>query len=77
MRLAKLRRIFRSDLYLLDRLRFVFDELRDRLGLHAVPLRNYRLTGGAEVYLRWGSTDTKVFDEVFLEKIYEIGRAHV
>jgi FkbM family methyltransferase len=71
MRLAKLRRIFRSDLSLPSRFRFVVDEIRDRLGLYALPLRNYRLTGGAKIYLRWGSTDSKVFDEVFLEKIYE------
>ena len=71
MRFAKLRRIFRSDLYLLDCFKFVFDEIRDRIGLHGVPLRNYGLTGGARVYLRWGSTDAKVFDEVFFEKIYE------
>lgn len=71
MRLDKLRRVWNSDLLPLDCLRFVIDELRERIHFPALEVREYRLKGGAQVRLRWCSTDTKVFDEVFLEKIYE------
>jgi FkbM family methyltransferase len=71
MRLDKIRRVWNSDLLPLDRLRFLFDELRERLHLPALEVREYRLRGGALVRMRWTSTDSKVFDEVFLEKIYE------
>jgi len=67
----KLRQLFRSDLAWFDRAVYLFDEAWDRYkGLPGTGVRRYRLRGGGAVFLRCGSTDRKVFDEVFLEQIY-------
>jgi FkbM family methyltransferase len=61
----KLRRIAASDLVNSDKLRYV---------LHAVgrrsPALRYRLRGGLPVVLRKGTTDSKLFDEIFIEQAY-------
>ena len=66
----KLRRIWTSDLAGLEVLWYLLDELAARAGLQAVE-RSYRLRNGATVFLRQGTTDCKVFDEVFVDRIYE------
>jgi FkbM family methyltransferase len=71
MRLDKLHRILTSDLIPLHRLLYLVDEVRERLGLISIAAREYRLIGGAHLFLRWNSTDAKVFDEVFFERIYQ------
>jgi len=72
----KLRRLFRSDLLWRDQAAYLFDEAWDRLtGLSGTGVRRYRLRGGGAVSLRCGSTDRKVFDEIFLEQIYAPGVA--
>jgi hypothetical protein len=54
---------------------------RDKLlyALHAARPRadvvTYRLQGGAAVVLRSGTTDHKVFDEIFVERVYQAGLA--
>ncbi|HEY4365216.1 MAG TPA: FkbM family methyltransferase [Bryobacteraceae bacterium] len=56
----KLRRIAASDLAWRDKFRY------------ALPsgARTYQLPGGASVALRTGTTDAKVFDEIFIEQVY-------
>jgi FkbM family methyltransferase len=73
----KLRQIWASDLTTGSKLAFLVDEVRERLGGSAV--RQYSLKGGASVTLRPRTTDSKVFEEVFLDKIYApyARRAHV
>ena len=67
----KLRQLFRSDLAWFDRVFYLLDHAWDRYtGLPGTGVRRYRLRGGGAVFLRCGSTDRKVFDEVFLEQIY-------
>ena len=72
----KLRRLLGCDLLWRDRAAYLFDEGWDRLiGVARTGVRRYRLRGGGAVLLRHGSTDRRVFDEVFLEKIYAPGIA--
>ena len=72
----KLQRLFRSDLLWRDQAAYLFDEVWGRLiGFSSTGVRRYSLKGGGAVSLRRGSTDRKVFDEVFLEQIYAPGAA--
>ncbi len=64
----KLRQIWASDLTTGSKLAFLFDEVRERLG--GSVAREYSLKGGELIALRPRTTDSKVFEEVFLEKIY-------
>jgi FkbM family methyltransferase len=64
----KLRQIWASDLTAASKLGFLVDEVRERLG--GSGAREYTLNGGAVVSLRPRTTDSKVFEEVFLERIY-------
>jgi len=66
-----LRQLLGSDLAWFDRGVYLLDRAWDRLtGRPGKGVRRYRLRGGGAVFLRCGSTDRKVFDEVFLEQIY-------
>jgi FkbM family methyltransferase len=68
--LAKIGRILRSDLAGMDRIWFLLHEALERIGLQATGVRSYTLRDGARVSLRAGSTDAKVFEEVFIDHIY-------
>ena len=61
----KLRLIAQSDLAGIDKLRYAMNAS----GRDARPV-TYRLRGGASVALRQGTTDFKVFDEIFLAQAY-------
>jgi FkbM family methyltransferase len=65
---VKLDRIANSDLAGLDRVKYLVDEILGRLGTRRESV--YRLRDGTWVYLRDGTTDRKVFDEIFIEEIY-------
>jgi FkbM family methyltransferase len=81
--LRKLRLIAASDLAGVDQLRYVMSYFgrflpvavrkappnHERQGL-APDVLTYRLRGGASVALRKGTTDFKVFDEIFVEQAY-------
>jgi FkbM family methyltransferase len=67
---VKLDRIANSDLAALDQLKYLVDELLERLGIGNRGARVYRLKDGTWVHLRGGTTDSKVFDEVFIDQIY-------
>jgi FkbM family methyltransferase len=62
----KLRLVASADLSCGAKLRY----LLNAFGRHADPL-TYRLRGGGSVALRRGTTDPKVFDEIFLERAYQ------
>jgi hypothetical protein len=69
--IRKVQRVAGSDLVLADKLRY----LRDRAigSLWPAPLgryREYRIRGSGSVTLRRGSTDEKVFEEIFIEGAY-------
>ena len=61
----KLRLVAASDLRSFDKLRYVVNAARQGSGVLA-----YSLRGGASVALRQGTTDPKVFDEIFVERAY-------
>ena len=61
----KLRRIAKSDLAGFDQIRYVVSASGQGVGLVT-----YRLRGGTSVALRKGTTDSKVFDEIFVEQAY-------
>jgi FkbM family methyltransferase len=61
----KLRLIAASDLRNCDKLRYVVNAIRQGSGV-----LTYRLRGGVSVALRKGATDSKVFDEIFVERAY-------
>jgi FkbM family methyltransferase len=61
----KLWRIAVSDLVNRDKLRYVLN-----LAAQGTAVSTYRLRGGVSVRLRMGTTDSKVFDEIFLERVY-------
>jgi FkbM family methyltransferase len=61
----KLRLIAASDLANFDKLRYVLNVGGQSSGLIA-----YRLRGGVSVAIRKGTTDSKVFDEIFVERVY-------
>jgi FkbM family methyltransferase len=61
----KLRLIAASDLVMVDKLRYLLDPSRQGSGLFT-----YRLRGGRTAMLRKGTTDFKVFDEIFVEQAY-------
>ncbi len=61
----KLRLIAASDLVNADKLRYVL-----HAGRRGSGLLRYRLRGGGSVVLRKGATDSKVFDEIFVERAY-------
>ena len=63
--MRKLRRIASSDLSTGDKLRYV---LNNAAGAEACV---YRLQGGLSIGLRRGTTDSKVFDEIFIERAYQ------
>jgi FkbM family methyltransferase len=63
--LRKLRLIAVSDLATGDKLRYVLNAAGRGTGQCT-----YRLRGGVSVTLRKGTTDTKVFDEIFVEGAY-------
>lgn len=64
----KWRQLRDSDLTAGSKIAFLVDEVRERLG--GSSAREYRLRGGTSIALRPRTTDGKVFEEVFLEKIY-------
>jgi FkbM family methyltransferase len=69
--LRKLRRIARSELVGIDKLRYILNESNTS----GAGLAMYRLRGGMNhvaptIALRRGTTDFKVFDEIFLEQAY-------
>jgi FkbM family methyltransferase len=61
----KLRMIARSDLLRRDQLRYAMNPAGRGAGS-----RTFRLRGGASVTLRNGTTDYKVLDEIFVERVY-------
>jgi len=61
----KLRRIAASDLANFDKLRYTANAFRPGSGVF-----RYRFRGGISVALRRGTTDSKVFDEIFVERAY-------
>ena len=63
--LRKLRLIAGSDLANVDKLRYVLNAAGKGSGRVA-----YHLRGGVSIELRQGTTDGKVFDEVFVERAY-------
>src|SRR4051812_26255657 len=65
----KLRRIWESDLAGPDVFWYLLDEVLERVGMRSSE-RSYRLRGRSMVFLRRGTTDCKVFDEVFIDQIY-------
>jgi FkbM family methyltransferase len=68
---AKLWAIARSDLAVSGKLRYMIDTLARRLRPHnRLGVRTYPLTAGRSIELRESSTDWRVFEEVFLERIY-------
>ena len=69
----KLRRIAHSELVGIDKLRYILNE--SNASGHGRGLATYRLRGGTNhvattIALRTGTTDSKVFDEIFLEQVY-------
>lgn len=66
----KLRLIGGSDLTNLDKLRYLLNAW-----VHGAGLATYRLRDGASIALRKGTTDFKVFDEIFIEQAYAPGVA--
>jgi FkbM family methyltransferase len=56
----KLRLIASSDLVMRDKFLYAL----------RVDARTYRLQGGTAIALRKGTTDAKVFDEIFVERVY-------
>ena len=70
--LRKLRLIAASDLVTRDQFRYALDWA----GWGSTAgLVSYRLRSGASVALRGGTTDGKVFDEIFVERVYAFGLA--
>jgi FkbM family methyltransferase len=61
----KLRLIATSDLLTGDKLRYLLSIANQGAGV-----LTYRLRGGVSVALRNGTTDSKVFDEIFVERAY-------
>jgi FkbM family methyltransferase len=61
----KLGLIASSDLSNRDKLRYVLNAAG-----HGAGLLTYRLRGDASIALRKGTTDSKVFDEIFVERAY-------
>src|SRR5580704_17179033 len=66
----KLRLIAASDLVRRDQLRYAL-----RSAGRGADIFRYRLRGGVSVALRKGTTDSKVFDEIFVERVYQQGLA--
>jgi FkbM family methyltransferase len=64
----KLRLIAGSELVGIDKLRYILDE-SNAFGRGA-GIATYCLPGGISVALRKGTTDFKVFDEIFVERAY-------
>lgn len=65
----KLLRIAASELSGADVFWYVMDEVLERAGFETAE-RSYRLRDGSTVFLRRGTTDAKVFEEVFIDRIY-------
>lgn len=65
----KLRRIADSELSRPDTFWYVMNEILERAGFETAE-RSYRLRDGSTVFLRRGTTDAKVFEEVFIDRIY-------
>jgi FkbM family methyltransferase len=70
----KLRLIAASDLVKRDQLRYALGCAMCSAGWRGGVV-TYRLRGGAPLALRKGSTDGKVFDEIFVERVYAPGLA--
>jgi FkbM family methyltransferase len=64
----KLRLIARSELVGIDKLRYILNA--SIASGRGAGLATYRLRGGTLVVLRRGTTDFKVFDEIFVERAY-------
>jgi len=70
--IAKLRLIALSDLSVSGKFRYAFDTLVRRLWPHKRNgTRRYRLTCDRSIQLRESSTDWNVFEEIFIERIYD------
>ncbi len=65
--MRKLRLIASSELVGIDKLRYALNHERQRV---ASAVLTFRLRGGQSVALRRGTTDFKVFDEIFVERAY-------
>lgn len=63
--------IARSDLMRVDQIRFTADEVFKRLGFPRQTPRALRLQDGCKVVLRPCTTDNRVFEEIFVDRIYE------
>lgn len=59
-----------SDLAGLDQVRYLVDKILEMAGMRARGSRVYRLQDGTWIHLRAGTTDSKVFDEIFIDQIY-------
>jgi FkbM family methyltransferase len=70
--IARLRCLWTSDLELASKLRYLADVIFFNRGCmaRATGVREYRLKGGVRIALRNATTDSKVFDEVFLDRVY-------
>lgn len=68
--MRKLRLIATSELVGRDKLLYTL-----HMAGRSTGVVTYRLQGGAAVTLRSGTTDHKVFDEIFMERVYDPGLA--
>jgi FkbM family methyltransferase len=68
--IRKLRLVARSDLVSFDKLRYVLNSSGRGAGLVTYRLRSEANRAVTTVALRKGTTDSKVFDEVFIEQAY-------
>jgi FkbM family methyltransferase len=66
----KLRLIAESDLANRDKIRYVLNPAGQGAGVRTYRLRGGRSGGTVSVRLRMGTTDSRVFDEIFLERVY-------
>jgi FkbM family methyltransferase len=64
----KLRRIAQSELAGIDKLRYILNG--SNTSGHGAGLATYRLRDNGSIGLRKGTTDFKVFDEMFVERAY-------
>jgi FkbM family methyltransferase len=69
--LRKTRSVLTSDLCSRDKVRYTGDLIREKFfGAASNHARTFQLSDGSRVFLRANSTDPKVFDEVFIDRIY-------
>src|SRR5271165_5124285 len=66
----KLSLVASSELLWFDKLRYAWDTLTWHRAPAGHEFREYRLRGGMSIRLREGSTDSKVFEEIFIDRAY-------